>query len=390
MRRAIVVLSAVLIAVTFSSIAAVSVRAQATDQYDSAGAAVGALQPDEATSAPPPDEPTKESPGRTAEIQTDEVISQGSIGGEAPSQEAAARAAADLAEEESLPDYSDVVDNTTEGRFSAPGSKTVEDATAHGGSYAAVGKSKSASFRVEIPTESDYSVYAWWPAVGGKAAGTARYSIPVVGGDGGTETEKVAQGRDGGLWIKVGTYRMAAGQQTIKVVPVGGKAAADAVAVVRGEVAAPPEDSYATTGGASRSEGDKAVTSKAASSRRAVVRDARKWLGTPYRYATCTRARMSCTCLTKRAWAPNGHKIGMTEAGQWRYEPSRKVPKSSLNPGDIVFFKEGGSNSITHVAIYSGRGNIVHASSYYRYKKVVESKMKYVTGYFGASRLNPR
>jgi hypothetical protein len=32
----------------------------------------------------------------------------------------------------------------------------------------------------------------------------------------------------------------------------------------------------------------------------------------------------------------------------------------------------------------------VHASNYYRYNKVVEAEMRYVTGYFGASRLHPR
>ena len=46
---------------------------------------------------------------------------------------------------------------------------------------------------------------------------------------------------------------------------------------------------------------------------------------------------------------------------QWRMGES--VAKSDLLPGDLVFFKEGGSSVITHVAIYSGNDNIVHASS---------------------------
>jgi cell wall-associated NlpC family hydrolase len=54
-----------------------------------------------------------------------------------------------------------------------------------------------------------------------------------------------------------------------------------------------------------------------------------------------------------------------------------------------VFFKEGGRRrGITHVGIYSGRGNLVHASAYFG--KVVESKMRYVRGYSGAKRLRPR
>jgi cell wall-associated NlpC family hydrolase len=125
-------------------------------------------------------------------------------------------------------------------------------------------------------------------------------------------------------------------------------------------------------------------------SRRDVVRAARRYIGTRYRYSTCTRSRMSCTCLTKKTWAKFGHRLPMTERGQWRYDPSRRVwKKSNLRKGDIVFFKEAGrKRGITHVGIYSGRGNLVHASAYFN--KVVESKMKYIRGYIGAKRLRPR
>ena len=120
-----------------------------------------------------------------------------------------------------------------------------------------------------------------------------------------------------------------------------------------------------------------------------VVRAAKRYIGTRYRYATCTASRMSCTCLTKKTWARFGHKLSMSERGQWSYDRGRKVAKSSLRPGDIVFFKEGKrKRGITHVGIYSGNGNVVHASAFFG--KVVESKMKYIKGYSGAKRLRPR
>ncbi len=120
-----------------------------------------------------------------------------------------------------------------------------------------------------------------------------------------------------------------------------------------------------------------------------VVRAARRYLGTRYRYATCKSSSMSCTCLTKKTWAKFGHKLPMSEKGQWSYNRGRKVAKSKLRPGDIVFFKEGGRRrGITHVGLYSGRGNLVHASAYFG--KVVESKMRYIKGYSGAKRLRPR
>jgi cell wall-associated NlpC family hydrolase len=120
---------------------------------------------------------------------------------------------------------------------------------------------------------------------------------------------------------------------------------------------------------------------------RDVVRRAKSFLGTRYRYATCTWSRMSCTCLTKRTWAAFGQKLPMTERGQWK--KGKWVPRSKLRRGDIVFFKEAGwSNPITHVGIFSGNGNLVHASNYFN--KVVESKMRYIRGYYGAKRLRPR
>jgi cell wall-associated NlpC family hydrolase len=121
----------------------------------------------------------------------------------------------------------------------------------------------------------------------------------------------------------------------------------------------------------------------------AVVRAAKRYIGTRYRYSTCTGSRMSCTCLTKKTWAKFGHRLSMSEGGQWKYGRARTVAKSALRPGDIVFFKEGGrKRGITHVGIYSGNGNLVHASAYF--KKVVESKMRYIRGYSGAKRLRPR
>ncbi len=120
-----------------------------------------------------------------------------------------------------------------------------------------------------------------------------------------------------------------------------------------------------------------------------VVRAAKRYIGTRYRYATCQSSRMSCTCLTKMTWAKFGHKLPMSEKGQWSYDRGRKVGKSGLRPGDIVFFKEGKrKRGITHVGIYSGNGNVVHASAFFG--KVVESKMRYIKGYSGAKRLNPR
>jgi cell wall-associated NlpC family hydrolase len=125
-----------------------------------------------------------------------------------------------------------------------------------------------------------------------------------------------------------------------------------------------------------------------------VVRAAKRHIGTRYRYSACSAGRMSCTCLTKKTWARFGHKLPMTERGQWRYDRGHRVwKKSNLRRGDIVFFREAGPRrGITHVGIYSGKVNgnrtLVHASAYFG--KVVQSQMRYIHGYTGARRLSPR
>jgi N-acetylmuramoyl-L-alanine amidase len=42
----------------------------------------------------------------------------------------------------------------------------------------------------------------------------------------------------------------------------------------------------------------------------------------------------------------------------------KKISKSELKPGDMVFFDtNGGHNAIEHAGIYIGDGNFIHASS---------------------------
>jgi cell wall-associated NlpC family hydrolase len=158
-----------------------------------------------------------------------------------------------------------------------------------------------------------------------------------------------------------------------------------------GAVAGPYEPSLVdgTGPGASESEASLMAASGRASGKD-VVRVARRYIGTKHRFGTCTDRRMSCTCLVKEVFSRFGHNLPMSESGQWKYDRrARNVAKSALRPGDIVFFKEAGrKRGITHVGIYSGRGNLVHASAYFG--KVVESKMSYIHGYSGAKRLKVR
>jgi cell wall-associated NlpC family hydrolase len=310
-------------------------------------------------------------------------ISQGSAFGASSAQLAAVRA--DVAEEAGLPDYSQVVDNNdTGGRFSAPGWRKGSDGSgvgqvSYGGSYVSSGSDgQPASFQVDIPTSNDYTVYAWWPAFSDSSE-AAHFGIDTAAG---RRWTSVDQTTDGGIWIKLGTYAMSKGERTIQL--SAGNTVADAVAVVRGDVTMPPADGAAT---ATREAATYSATTVRNPTRHDVVRVARRWMFTPYRYSTCTQSRMSCTCETKKTYRRFGYDLSMIESRQWRYRHgTRKIwSRSNLKQGDEVFFKEGGPRKgISHVGVFSGNGNLVHASAYFG--KVVESKMKYVNGYFGAKR----
>jgi cell wall-associated NlpC family hydrolase len=152
-----------------------------------------------------------------------------------------------------------------------------------------------------------------------------------------------------------------------------------------GAVAGPDEPSLVDDTGSGENPDDAVIWVSGRPSGIDVVRVAKRYIGTDYRGGTCENNHMSCACLTKKVYAKFGQNLPFSEDKQWRY--GKKVSKRQ--PGDLVFFKEAGrKKGITHVGIYSGNGNVVHASAYF--DKVVESKMKYIKGYAGARRLKLR
>jgi cell wall-associated NlpC family hydrolase len=319
-------------------------------------------------------------------------VSQGTLTGATPSEQRAA--SSDMAEEESLPEYSQVVDSTNSRRFQAPGWKrTGSDLWAHGGEYVSAGSSKSeARFKLKSPTAGDYALYAWWPARKSNSK-AARFGVQTAAA---TKWIEVNQTRDGGMWVKLGTFEMkAADRYVVSVSPEtgSGEVIADAVALVRGAASAPPKDLAPAEGSAAAGGSAKNNVYGASNTtveRRDIVRYGRTHLGTPY-YSSPPRAcwayeKEDCSCFTRLVYEQFGKELP-DDPTELYWDRDRKwVSKDNLQRGDLVFFKEDGpENPITHVGMYSGNGYVLHASAYYQ--KVVESEMKYIEGYFGARRV---
>jgi len=87
------------------------------------------------------------------------------------------------------------------------------------------------------------------------------------------------------------------------------------------------------------------------------IQAARSVLGVPYVWAGASPSGFDCSGLTMWSWAHGGKGLPHSAAAQ--YAMSQHIPLSALQPGDLVFFSEGGS--IGHVGLYIGGGMMIHA-----------------------------
>lgn len=88
---------------------------------------------------------------------------------------------------------------------------------------------------------------------------------------------------------------------------------------------------------------------------------AQKFVGNPYVHGgTSLTNGADCSGFTQSIYKKYGKSLPRTVAAQAKV--GTKVSFSSLQPGDLVFYSNGGSTP-THVAIYIGNGKIIHAST---------------------------
>ncbi|MDI2126559.1 NlpC/P60 family protein [Yinghuangia seranimata] len=93
------------------------------------------------------------------------------------------------------------------------------------------------------------------------------------------------------------------------------------------------------------------VSGKAA----AAVAFARAQLGKPYVYGAEGPNAYDCSGLVQAAWKAAG--VSLPRVTNDQYAAGHKVSISNLQPGDLVFYYSG----ISHVGIYIGNGQIIHA-----------------------------
>lgn len=93
----------------------------------------------------------------------------------------------------------------------------------------------------------------------------------------------------------------------------------------------------------------------------AVVAYAKQFLGNPYVYGGASLTNgTDCSGFTMSVYAHFGYSLNRTSYTQ--VNNGRSVSMSSLQAGDLLFYKYN-SSTISHVAMYIGGGQIIHAST---------------------------
>lgn len=95
-----------------------------------------------------------------------------------------------------------------------------------------------------------------------------------------------------------------------------------------------------------------------------IVRQARQSVGMRYAYGG-TGKTTDCAALTRRVAQSAGVKLPRTSRAQ--YGVGQPVGRSELAPGDLVFFRNTYRAGISHVGVYIGAGEFVHAASRQRH-----------------------
>lgn len=106
----------------------------------------------------------------------------------------------------------------------------------------------------------------------------------------------------------------------------------------------------------SSSDGDSPKAPAGSGKGAQVVAFAKAQLGKPYGYGSTGPSSYDCSGLTSAAYKSAGRSIPRTSQAQ--YGSGTSISKGSLQPGDLVFYYSG----ISHVGIYVGGGQIIHAS----------------------------
>ncbi|MCB1767060.1 MAG: C40 family peptidase, partial [Candidatus Competibacteraceae bacterium] len=107
--------------------------------------------------------------------------------------------------------------------------------------------------------------------------------------------------------------------------------------------------------------------------RQRIVATAERLIGVPYVLGGESPDGVDCSGLVQYAYLQAGISLPRTSVAQFQAaQPQRRVL-----PGDLLFFRTGRSGQVSHVGIYAGNGQMIHASSSSRKVRKVKLNQRY-------------
>ena len=112
-----------------------------------------------------------------------------------------------------------------------------------------------------------------------------------------------------------------------------------------------------------------------------IVRTAKSFLGVPYRWGGTSPARgFDCSGFSMTVYQLNGLNLPRSSKAQWKV--GMPIDRDQLSQGDLVFFATTGSGKVSHVGIYLGENNIIHAPGWGKKIRIDSLSKKYYRRHF--------
>ena len=111
---------------------------------------------------------------------------------------------------------------------------------------------------------------------------------------------------------------------------------------------------------------DSKFDGKISGSAKDIIKDAEKYLGSPYKFAGNTSSGFDCSGLTTKVFDDNGLKLPRRSADQ--ANTGKNIEVEEIKPGDLLFFATAGGSKVSHVGIVhtienDGEIKFIHAST---------------------------
>ncbi len=119
--------------------------------------------------------------------------------------------------------------------------------------------------------------------------------------------------------------------------------------------------------------------------RETLAATAQSFMGIEYSWGgTSSQDGFDCSGLARAVYQLNGLNLPRSSAGQ--YEAGTAVPRSRLLKGDLVFFAASSNRAISHVGIYVGEDDFIHAPG--KDKKIRKNSLdeRYFKEHFSGAR----